>query len=83
MFAPDWVDYASTNGIDLSGLRAVVIVELRSPEAELPDGLNLVVEARNGGLVRAEALIHRLADLARDPQVAFVRLPSRPQPPSF
>lgn len=83
MLAPDWVDYANVNAIDLSGLRAVVIVELSSPEAELPAGLNLVIAARNGGLVRAQALIHRLADLARDPQVTFVRLPSRPQPPSL
>ncbi len=83
MLAPDWKDYASTNQIELSGLRAVVIVELNSPDAELPEGLNLVIESRSGGLVRAQALIHRLADLARDPAVTFVRLPSRPQPPSL
>jgi hypothetical protein len=82
LLAPDWKDYASANGIDLSGLRARVIVELSSSEAELPDALQLVVEARTGNLVRVQVLIHRLVELARDAAVSFVRLPSRPQPAS-
>jgi len=81
--SPDWRDYASVNGIELWGLRAVVIVELNSTDAELPESLNLVIEARGSGQVRAQAFIHRLVDLARDRAVSFVRLPSRPQPPSY
>ena len=81
--SPDWKDYATTNGIELSGLRAAVIVELSSADAELSAGLNLVIEAQSSGQLRAQALIHRLADLSRDPAANFVRLPNRPQPPSF
>jgi hypothetical protein len=81
MLAPDWKDYAQVRQIELSGLRAVVIIELATPGAQLPEGLDLIIERRSIGLVRAQALIHRLAELARDPAVAFVRLPSRPQPP--
>jgi len=81
MLAPDWTDYAHEREIELSGLRAVVLIELTSADAELPEGLDLVIEARSAQLVRAQALIHRLGELARQPTVAFVRLPSRPQPP--
>jgi len=81
MLAPDWKEYAKMRGIELSGLRAVVVIELAVPGAQLPEELDLIVEQRSIGLVRAQALIHRLAELARDPAVAFVRLPSRPQPP--
>lgn len=81
MLAPDWADYASKRGIELSGLRAVVLIELASAEAEPPEGLDLVIEARSAQLIRAQALIHRLAELAQQSTVVFVRLPSRPQPP--
>jgi hypothetical protein len=78
--APDWATYAAQNGIERSGLRVRVVIELSSPDTALPEALELVIEARSARLVRAQALIHRLVDLARDPAVAFVRLPSRPQP---
>lgn len=78
--APDWAAYASENGIERSGLRVRVLIELSSPDASLPEALELVIEARSTRLVRAQALIHRLVDLARDPAAAFVRPPSRPQP---
>lgn len=83
MLAPDWKLYAQEKGLELSGLRARVLVELTSAEAQPPVGLDLVIEARNGPLVRAQALIHRLEELARDPIVAFVRPPAQPQPPMF
>ncbi len=79
--APDWKAYALQNGIELSGLRARVLVELEAG-ASLPEGLDLVVEERAAERVRVQALIHRLEELAKDPAVAFVRLPSRPQSPS-
>jgi hypothetical protein len=78
--SPDWAAYAAQNGIERSGLRVRVVIELSSPDAALPEALELAIEARSARLVRAQALIHRLVDLARDPAVAFVRLPSRPQP---
>lgn len=78
--APDWTDYALAHGLELSGLRAVVVVELTSPEARPPEGLDLVVESRSERLLRAQVLIHRLAELASDPAVSFVRPPAQPQP---
>lgn len=81
--SPDWKDYANANGIELSGLRTAVIVDLNSADAQLSETLNLVVEARNGSQVRVQAFIHQLVELSRDPAVSFVRSPSRPQPPSF
>jgi hypothetical protein len=82
MLAPDWNDYAREHVLALSGLRVRVLIELATPGAPLPEGLDLVIEGRSTRFVRAQALIHQLAELARDPAVAFVRLPSRPQPPS-
>lgn len=76
--SPDWVDYARQNGIELSGLRAEVIVELASADVPLPQ--DLIVESRSDQLVRAQALIPKLIALARLSRVDFVRLPNRPQP---
>jgi hypothetical protein len=79
MIAPDWRDYAAGHGIDLSGLRARVIVELHSPGA-VPQAADLLVEARSDTLIRALVPIEQLLVLARDPAVSMVRLPNRPQP---
>ncbi|MBI1729688.1 hypothetical protein HY229_01305 [Candidatus Acetothermia bacterium] len=79
--APDWNDYAQLNGIALSGLRARVLVELAAPDAQLPDSLDLVIESRSDNFVRVQALIYRLAELASQSGVKFVRLPNNPQPP--
>ncbi len=78
--APDWNRYAREQGIELSGLRARVLIELSAPEAQLPGTLDVQIEAQSGQLVRAQVLIHQLVQLAQDPAVAFVRLPSRPHP---
>ncbi len=80
VLAPDWAQYAQERGIERSGLRVRVLVELTNPDAQLPEALAVEVEARSGALVRAQALIHRLIELARHPSVAFVRLPARPHP---
>jgi hypothetical protein len=79
--APDWNDYAQLNGITLSGLRARVLIELTSPDIQLPDSLDLVVESRSDNFVRVQAPVYRLAELASQPGVKFVRLPNNPQPP--
>jgi hypothetical protein len=81
MVAPDWYDYAAAHGIDLSGLRARVIIELVTPRT-LPQLPNLLVEARSDNLIRALVPIQQLLTLADDPAVAFVRLPNKPQPSS-
>lgn len=78
--APDWMDYAHQQSISLSGLRAAVIVELSSADASLPEGIDLAATSRSGSLVSAQARIDQLVRLASAPSVAFVRLPSRPQP---
>ena len=78
--APDWAAYVREKGIERSGLRVRVVIERNSPGAMPSPALELVVEAQSDRLIRAQALIHRLVELARDPAVAFVRPPSRPQP---
>ncbi len=78
--APDWTDYAQQQNIELSGLRAQVIVELTSADASLPDGVDLVATSRSGALVSAQARIDQLVRLASASSVAFVRLPSQPRP---
>ena len=80
VLAPDWALYAQEKGLERSGLRVRVVIERASPGAVPSPALELVIEAQSEGLIRAQALIHRLVELARDPAVAFVRPPSRPQP---
>jgi len=71
--APDWAEAASERGVARSGLRAVVEVELSSGSAELPSGLDLVVESRSGTTAQVQALIPQLDDLARAAGVRMVR----------
>lgn len=78
--APDWAAYAREKGIERSGLRVRVVIERSAPGAMPSPALELVVEAESERLIRAQALIHRLVELARDPAVGFVRPPTRPQP---
>lgn len=79
MIAPDWRDYAAAHGVELSGLRARVIVELTTPGAIPQGAADLLIEARSDSTLRALVPIHQLLSLARDPVVSLVRLPSRPQ----
>lgn len=78
---PDWNGYATLNQIVLSGLRARVLVDLATPDAVLPDDLDLVIETQSTNFARVQVMIHRLTELASNPAVGFVRLPSTPQPP--
>lgn len=80
VLAPDWALYAREKGLERSGLRVRVVIERSAPGAMPSPALELVVEAGSERLIRAQALIHRLVELARDPAVGFVRPPTRPQP---
>jgi hypothetical protein len=80
VLAPDWNRYARERGIELSGLRARVLIELNAPDTQLPETLDVQIEAQSGQLVRAQVFIHQLVQLAQAPAVTFVRLPSRPHP---
>lgn len=77
--APDWHTFAARSNIELSGMRARVLIELKSPDAQMQFA-NLLIEARSAsGLIRALVRIPELIELAQDPAVKFVRLPARPQ----
>jgi len=78
--APDWHEFAETNGFELYGLRVKVIIELVSPEEKLQGDYKLIVEATSDSLIRARVLINELVILAKDPAVKFVRLPYKPEP---
>jgi len=78
--APDWQTYASQNGITLSGLRVRVLIELASEESTLPESLDVVVESQSSNFIRAQVLVQDLVELSSLEDVAFVRLPSAPQP---
>ncbi len=80
MIAPDWHDYAAAHGIELSGLRARVIVDLATPGVQPQGVADLLVEASSPERLRALVPIEQLLALARDPAVSLVRLPNRPQP---
>lgn len=78
--APDWQEFASKKNIELWGLRVRVLIELKSPDAQLQGAHNVIVLARSAsGLLRALVLIPKLIEVAKDPAVKFVRLPSQPQ----
>ncbi len=78
--APDWHLFAARNNIELSGIRARVLIELKTPDAQLQGTANVIILARSAsGLLRALVLIPELIEVAKDPAVKFVRLPSRPQ----
>lgn len=70
---PDWAEAATERGVTRSGLRAVVDVALSSSSADLPAGLDLVVESRSGNGARVQVLIPQLNDLARAGSVSMVR----------
>jgi len=77
--APDWHDFAEARGLELSGLRIRVIVELAEPGVvPHPQGYHLWEEARSGELMRVLVPVSELLRLAQDPAVEFVRLPYRP-----
>ncbi len=80
VLAPDWTLYARERGIERSGLRVRVVIERSAPGALPSPAWELVIEAESEGFIRAQALIPRLVELARDPAVGFVRPPTRPQP---
>jgi len=78
--APDWHLFAARNNIELSGIRARVVIELNTPDSQLQSTLNVIVLSRSSsGLIRALVLIPELIEVAKDPAVKFVRLPSQPQ----
>lgn len=78
--APDWHEFAETNGFELFGLRVKIIIELVSPEEKLQGDYKLILEARSDSLIRARVLVNELVNLAKDPAVKFVRLPYKPEP---
>ncbi len=79
MLMPDWYEFAPQNKLELWGLRARVIVELVSPEAQLAPTHNIIVEARSpSGLMRVLVPIHQLVRLASDPAVKLIRPPYQP-----
>ena len=78
--APDWHLFAARNNVELSGLRARVIIELKTPDAQLQSTANIIILSRSAsGLIRALVLIPELIEVAKDPAVKFVRLPSQPK----
>lgn len=75
--APDWPDFATLQGLSLSGLRVHAVVELidgQTPSARF----DLLVEAQASSGVRAQVLIPDLLALAQDPAVSQVRAPLQP-----
>lgn len=69
---------ARKKGLDLYPLVRVVL-ELQDPEAELPAGFSLIVEDRVDGTVQALVPIERLLELAKRPEIRYIRLPVRPR----
>ncbi len=71
---PDWHEFASTQQIDMWGLRVRTVIELNSATAELSQAYNIIIEARSSsGLVRALIPVHSLSEVARDPAIKIIR----------
>ena len=76
--APDWPDFATLQGLSLSGLRVRAVVEVS--EGQTPSArFDLLIEGQASSGMRAQVLIPDLLALAQDPAVAQVRAPLQPQ----
>ncbi|HEY5595760.1 MAG TPA: hypothetical protein VIL47_00660 [Candidatus Bipolaricaulota bacterium] len=76
--APDWPDFATLQGLSLSGLRVRAVVELA--EGQTPSArFDLLIEGQGSSGMRTQVLIPDLLALAQDPAVAQVRAPLQPQ----
>ncbi len=72
-------EYAKTQGLEAFWVVRVVLV-LASPEAEVPEGFRVVVEERFGKEVEALVAVEDLLELAKHPDVAYIRSPVKPKP---
>jgi hypothetical protein len=69
---------ARKKGLELYPMVRVVL-ELQGPESELPEGFSLIVEDRVDGTVQALVPIGQLLELAKRPEIRYIRLPVKPR----
>ncbi len=69
---------ARKRGLELYPMVRVVL-ELEGPETELPEDFSILVETRVDGTVQALVPVDRLLELAKRPEIKYIRLPVRPR----
>lgn len=68
--------FARTHGIPVENSNIRVVVEMSDETAQLPD--YLIEEIRQGNKVQAMVPIEKISTLSQEPDVMFIRLPSKP-----
>lgn len=68
--------FASTNGLSIENSNIRVIVEMSDETTLLPD--YLIEETRQGNKVQAMVPIDKISMLSQEPDVIYIRLPSKP-----
>lgn len=71
-------EYAKAQGLEAFWVVRVVLV-LASPDAELPEGFRVVVEERFGEEIQALVAVEDLLELARRPEIEYIRAPVKPK----
>lgn len=69
------VDIAKKQGIYYEDGKVRVIIELEREDSSIPKGYGIEVEVRHGSLVQALVPIEKLHELARAPEVKYIRSP--------
>lgn len=71
-------EYARDHNLYYADGRVRVVIDLNSPNGELPAGYDIKEETRNDGLVQALVLLPDLCRLSNEPQVRYVSVPLGP-----
>ena len=68
--------FASTHGLPMENSNIRVIIEISNESAKLPD--YIIEETRQSNKIQAIVPIEKISTLSQEPDVIFIRLPSRP-----
>jgi hypothetical protein len=79
MIAPDWLGYASSQGLERTGLRVTVVAE-KTPTGVIPDEFEQYIVSETETLVKLLAPIEELVKLASHSSISYLRPPYYPQP---
>lgn len=71
-------EYAKAQGLEAFWVVRVVLV-LASPDAKIPEGFRVAVEERFGKEVQALVAVEDLLELARRPEIEYIRAPVKPK----